>query len=42
MNPAFYLSTQPHGVMPGAADEILAIVFLIFAALAGWHLFREK
>jgi hypothetical protein len=42
MNPTLLLSAHAHGAMPGASDEILAVVFLIFAALAGWHLLKDR
>jgi hypothetical protein len=41
MIPTIWLKIHAHGAMPGASDEILALVFLVFAALAGYHLFRE-
>ncbi|HUF38854.1 MAG TPA: hypothetical protein VMN57_10045 [Anaerolineales bacterium] len=40
MIPMVLLDIHSHGAMPGASDEILAVIFLIFAALAGWHLIR--
>ena len=42
MIPTIWLDIHAHGAMPGASDEILAVIFLIFAALAGWHLLRDR
>lgn len=42
MHPTLLLSAHAHGAMPGASDEILAIVFLVFAVLAGFHLLRDR
>jgi hypothetical protein len=41
MNPTILLNVHAHGAMPGASDEILAVIFLIFAALAGLHMLKD-